>query len=143
MSTMNLTPKNPMLLFALCGVAYVVWSSQKANAQGRTPAGMNTIAPLPARAAPVSKTIGQQARTAAKNEANLAGALGGIFQYMLNRKPSVVTPSARDAVRSGDPYYGDTDRSGITGVGGSGEDSTIASPVYNPGLNYEYDVQEF
>jgi hypothetical protein len=45
MSTMNLTPKNPMLIFGLIGVAYVVWSSQKANAQGRAGRGRKNKTP--------------------------------------------------------------------------------------------------
>jgi hypothetical protein len=103
---------------------------------------------------------------AARNEANMANSIGGIFSYLLNLKNSGVTPDARRAVRSGDPYYsGGQESGGINGgpvgysqdmaggaqaaddfyygVGSSGNDTVIASPISNSGLGYEYDVQEW
>lgn len=88
MSTMNLSPKNPIVVVALAGAA--IWMLSRRRATGAT-----------ARPAPVGTTINGTVAPALE-------ALGAVLNIFRSPGSAQGVPdeSARAAVRAGDPYYG-------------------------------------
>lgn len=118
MTTMNLSPKNPIVFGALVLGAWYVLSRRHALAASVQPSR-------------VGATVQQQAMDAGRN-GQLLQALGSWFSNPL--QPSVVTEAGRAAVRFGDPYYGGTDASAApVGTAIAPDATTQANIAY--GLN--------